>query len=71
MRFEKDIYHMSYAPVFTSMHQQACISLHQHASACISMRQYASACISMHHHRVCIQSVYRIPAVVAPCNVVS
>ena len=71
MRFEKDINRMSYAPVFTSMHQQACISLHQHASACISMRQHASACISMHHHRVCIQSVYRIPAVVAPCNVVS
>ena len=55
MRFEKDIYHISCAPVFTSMHQHACISLHQHASACISMRQYASACISMHQYaQVCI-----------------
>ena len=46
MRFEKDIYHMSYAPVFTSMHQQACISPHQSAPACISMRHHASPSIS-------------------------
>ena len=60
-----------YASVCISWHQYAsvCISMHKYAEACISM--HTSVCISMHQHRVCIQSVYRIPAVVAPCNVVS
>ena len=37
--FEKDIANTSYAPVFVSMHQHACISAHQCASVCISMHQ--------------------------------
>ena len=44
--FEKDIANTSYAPVFVSMHQHACISMYQYASACITMQQHASVCIS-------------------------
>ena len=66
--FEKDIANTSYAPVFVSMHQHACISmhasvrisLHQHASLCSSMHQYASAGLSIFIYRFRYSYTYSI-----------